>query len=92
MATKKQAKKVAKVMREYKTGMLHSGSKKGPKVTSRKQAVAIAMSEAKMSKTKKTPKGYHRMPNGKLMEGPRHERTESKREQMREYGKVKRKK
>jgi len=92
MATKKQAKKVAKVMREYKAGMLHSGSKKGPKVTSRKQAVAIAMSEAKMSKTKKAPKGYHRMPNGKLMEGPRHERTESKREQMREYGKVKRKK
>ena len=92
MATKKQAKKVAKVMREYKAGMMHSGSKKGPKVTSRKQAVAIAMSEAKMSKTKKAPKGYHRMPNGKLMEGPRHERSESKREQMREYGKVKRKK
>lgn len=91
MATKKQAKKVAKVMREYKAGTLHSG-KGGKVVKSRKQAVAIAMSEAKMSKTKKTPKGYHRMPNGKLMEGPRHERTESKREQMREYGKVKRKK
>ena len=91
MATKKQAKKVAKVMREYKAGTLHSGNG-GKVVKSRKQAVAIAMSEAKMSKTKKAPKGYHRMPNGKLMEGPRHERTESKREQMREYGKVKRKK
>ena len=49
----KGAKKVAKVMREYKSGKLHSGSKKGPKVKSRKQAVAIAMSEAGMSRKKK---------------------------------------
>lgn len=50
---KKAAKKakVAKVMREFKSGTLHSG-KKGPVVKSRKQAVAIAMSEAKMSKKK----------------------------------------
>ena len=47
------AKKVKKVMGEYKRGTLKSGSKKGPKVTSRKQAVAIAMSEAKMAKKKK---------------------------------------
>lgn len=40
-------KKVATVMREYKKGKLHSGSKKGPVVKSQKQAVAIAMSEAK---------------------------------------------
>lgn len=33
-------------MNEFKSGSLHSGSKKGPKVTSRKQAVAIALSEA----------------------------------------------
>jgi len=33
-------------MKEFKTGKLHSGSKKGPVVKSRKQAVAIAMSEA----------------------------------------------
>ena len=39
--------KVAKVMREYKENTLHSGSKKGPKVKSRKQAIAIAMSEAR---------------------------------------------
>jgi len=39
--------KVKKVMGEFKRGTLHSGSKKGPKVTDRKQAVAIAMSEAK---------------------------------------------
>jgi len=42
--------KVAKVMREYGKGDLHSGSKKGPKVKSRKQAVAIALSEAGIKK------------------------------------------
>jgi hypothetical protein len=33
------------VMHKYKHGKLHSGSKKGPKVKSRKQAVAIMLSE-----------------------------------------------
>jgi hypothetical protein len=46
--------KVHKVMGEYKRGTLHSGSKKGPKVTNRKQAIAIAMSEAR----KKAAGGY----------------------------------
>jgi Family of unknown function (DUF6496) len=49
---KAPAKKVAKVMREFKKGELHSG-KKGPVVKSKKQAVAIALSEAGMSKKKK---------------------------------------
>jgi hypothetical protein len=53
MATKKQSTKIGKVMHEYKSGMLHSGSKAGPAVTNRKQAIAIAMSEAKMPKPKK---------------------------------------
>ena len=44
--------KVGKVIKEYKAGELHSGSKKGPTVTSRKQAIAIAMSEAGMKKKK----------------------------------------
>lgn len=44
--------KVKKVLKEFKSGSLHSGSKKGPKVTSRKQAIAIALSEAGMSKKK----------------------------------------
>jgi hypothetical protein len=55
-ATSKQKGKVEKVMREYKSGKLKSGKKgpgKGPVVKSRKQAVAIAMSEAGMSKKKK---------------------------------------
>lgn len=41
--------KVGKVMHEYKAGTLHSG-KGGPVVKSRKQAVAIAMSQAGMAK------------------------------------------
>lgn len=39
--------KVKTIMREYKRGELRSGSKSGPKVKSRKQAVAIALSEAR---------------------------------------------
>ena len=45
----KAEKKVAKVMREYKAGTLQTGKPgpgKGPKVKSRKQAIAIALSEA----------------------------------------------
>lgn len=37
--------KVHKVMHEFKHHELHSGSKHGPKVKSRKQAIAIALSE-----------------------------------------------
>ena len=54
MAAKKVNKgKVERVMREYSEGKLHSGSKKGPVVKSAKQAKAIALSEAGMSKKKK---------------------------------------
>ena len=48
--TAKQQAKVGRVMSEYKAGELHSGSKSGPVVKDRKQAVAIAMSEARKKK------------------------------------------
>jgi hypothetical protein len=37
--------KIERALHEYKHGELHSGSKSGPKVTNRKQAIAIALSE-----------------------------------------------
>lgn len=43
----KGEKKIGKVMGEFKRGELHSGSKKGPVVRNPKQAVAIALSEAR---------------------------------------------
>jgi len=42
--------KVEKVLHEFKTGTLHSGSKKGPKVKSRRQAIAIALNEQRRAK------------------------------------------
>ena len=51
MATSRQKSKTHKVMSEYKHGALKSGS--GKKVKSRKQAVAIAMSESGQSKKRK---------------------------------------
>jgi hypothetical protein len=50
MTTAAQKKKVHKVRDEHKKGTLKSGS--GKKVRSRKQAVAIAMSESGQSKKK----------------------------------------
>ena len=44
--------KIAKVMKEFEGGKLHSGSKKGPEVTSKKQALAIGYSEARKGKKK----------------------------------------
>lgn len=48
---KKGQKKIEKVMHEYKTGSLKSSS--GQTVTSRDQAIAIALSEARRKKGKK---------------------------------------
>ncbi len=58
MKKKAAAKKVAKVMGEFKRGTLHAGKnpkgpKKAPVVKNRKQAVAIALSQAGMTRGKK---------------------------------------
>jgi len=45
--------KIKKVMHEASVGQLRSGSKSGPLVTNPKQAIAIALSEAKRAVSKK---------------------------------------
>jgi hypothetical protein len=65
---KAKAAKVAKVMHEWGKGELHSGSKSGPKVESQPQAVAIALSQAGLSKPKSErpalkQSGGHRVKN-----------------------------
>ena len=57
MKKKAAAKKVEKVMREFKAGKLHSGKdpkspKKAAIVKNLKQAIAIALSQAGMAKKK----------------------------------------
>jgi len=53
MATKKSSasRKVGRAMHERKRGTLHSG-RSGKKVTSRKQAIAIGLSEARRAGAK----------------------------------------
>jgi hypothetical protein len=46
------SRKIKKMMEEYKERDLNSGSKKGPIVNNKKQAVAIALSEARKSGAK----------------------------------------
>jgi hypothetical protein len=50
MATGMMKSKIKRTMGEWKAGTLHSGSKKGPKVKSQKQAIAIALSQARKAK------------------------------------------
>ena len=59
MAKKRMTKAQTKVkseMHKFKAGTLHSGSKKGPLVKSRKQAIAISLSAAGLSRKKRRGK------------------------------------
>ena len=51
-SVKKADQKIGRVMTEFTKGKLHSGSKEGPKVKSTKQAVAIALNEARAAGAK----------------------------------------
>lgn len=53
---KMKEKKIKKVVEEFEHGQLHSGSKKGPLVKDKKQALAIGYSEAKKAAKKKKGK------------------------------------
>ena len=44
--------KIGKVLHEFKSGELHSGSKKGPEVKSKAQALAIGYSEGRKASHK----------------------------------------
>lgn len=46
-------RKAHRVMSEFKHGELHSGSKHGPVVRSRKQAIAIMLSETGQTRKRK---------------------------------------
>lgn len=51
--TRKEKSKVKRVMTEFKENKLHSGSKTGKLVSNPKQAIAIGLSEAGISRKKK---------------------------------------
>jgi len=66
MPVQQGQKGVAQEMHKFKHGELHSGSKAGPLVKNRKQAIAIAMHEAGLSKPKQfTPKVKKPKPDGR---------------------------
>ena len=78
----RQRKTTGRVMHEFKHGELKSGpggkGGKGGKVKSRKQAIAIGLSEAR-NKGKKVPKKK----SGKRKSGASHKRRSSKRKSSR---------
>jgi hypothetical protein len=50
---KAKQKRIKDELHKFKEGTLHSGSRKGPRVMNRKQAIAIALSEAGLTKKDK---------------------------------------
>lgn len=57
--SKKASEKIGKALHEQKHGKLKSG-RAGKKVKSRKQAIAIGLSQARRSGVKVPPAPYHR--------------------------------
>lgn len=51
------SEQVRQVMHEYKHGELRSGSKRGPRVRNRKQAIAIALNQARRGQRKRRRRG-----------------------------------
>jgi hypothetical protein len=49
----------SKVLKEFKKGTLHSGSKSGPLVRSKKQAVAIMLSERRDEQAEEQGRRFH---------------------------------
>lgn len=74
---KKAQKKVARAMHERKRGKLKSG-RTGKKVKSRKQAIAIGLSEARREGAK-VPKKRRRRKTGKKKTGKRRGRKKTQR-------------
>jgi hypothetical protein len=50
LSKERRAEKVRQTLHEFKTGALRSGSKQGPLVKNPKQALAIALSQARRAK------------------------------------------
>ena len=65
-----------KEMHEFKHGELHSGSKKGPVVKSRKQAIAIGLSEERKAMGHKEHKGHNPVHDGYGFGNQHNEKTE----------------
>lgn len=57
---KPEERKMKKVMKEFSEGKLHSGSKEGPKVKSKAQALAIGYSSARKKARQDESEGMKR--------------------------------
>lgn len=75
MRTKAQKRAGAEqVMHEFKHGQLHSGSKTGPVVKNRKQAIAIMLSQTGQSRKRKSGGRIGEMRHGGTVAGRRFDR------------------
>lgn len=61
----KRGGKVEMTMHEFKHGKLHSGSKKGPLVKDRDQAIAIALDQARRNGERVAPRSGRKSSRGR---------------------------